>query len=161
VGASHLVSATVTSVDLERAMQQSAMFARRVFTVAGIWGVAVLMPLYFSFDAIGRLYPPTITHPDFFYGFVGVALVWQLVFLLIARDPVGLRLMMIPAMLEKFVYVSTLSVLYARGDVSGGQFTVAAPDCVLGVLFAIALAKIAAARRPPVSSLDYSGVFGD
>ena len=27
-------------------------------------------------------YPPTITHPDFFYGFVGVALVWQLVFLL-------------------------------------------------------------------------------
>jgi hypothetical protein len=144
------------------AMQPTATtFARRVFTAAGLWGLAVLMPLYFSFDAIGRLYPPTITHPDFFYGFVGVALVWQLVFLLIARDPVGLRMIMIPAMLEKFIYVGTLSVLYARGDLRSGQFIVAVPDCLLGVLFAIAWSKIAAARRLPASSLDYSGVFGD
>ena len=143
-------------------MQSTATtFARRVFTAAGVWGLAVLMPLYFSFDAIGRLYPPPITHPDFFYGFVGVALVWQLVFLLIGRDPVGLRVMMIPAMLEKFIYVSTLSVLYARGHLSSDQFIFVVPDLLLGALFAVAFAKIALARRPPVSSLDYSGVFSD
>jgi hypothetical protein len=132
-----------------------------VFTAAGVWGFAVLLPLYFSFDAIGRLYPPRITHPDFFYGFVGVALIWQLVFLLIARDPIGLRVIMIPAMLVKFIYVLTLSVLYARGSLTSGQFIVAVPDFVIGVLFAIALSKIAAACRPPASWLDYSGVFGD
>ena len=127
-------------------------FARRVFTVAGIWGFAVLMPLYVSFDLIGRVYPPAITHPDFFYGFVGVALTWQVVFLLIARDPVGLHAIIIPAMLEKFVYVATLSVLYARGRLSAGQFSVAVPDFVLGVLFAISFAKISAARRGETAS---------
>jgi hypothetical protein len=63
-------------------MQRTATtFARTVFTGAGVWGVAVLIPLYFGFDAIGRLYPPTITHPDFFYGFVGARLfrsLWRL-----------------------------------------------------------------------------------
>ena len=143
-------------------MQSTATtFARTVFTAAGVWGFAVLTPLYFSFDAIGRFYPPQITHPDFFYGFVGVALTWQVVFLLIGRDPVGLRAIMLPAMLEKFVYVSTLSVLYTRGSLSGSQFSVAVPDFVLGVLFAIAWSKITAACRPPVSPLDYSGAMGD
>jgi hypothetical protein len=139
----------------------STIFARRVFTAAGLWGVAVLMPLYFSFDAIGRLSPPTITHAEFFYGFIGVALTWQLVFLLIGRDPVGLRVMMIPAMLEKFIYVSTVSVLYARGSVSGDHFIFVVPDLVIGVFFAVAFAKVASACRPPVSPLDYSGVFSD
>ena len=143
-------------------MQRTATtFAKTVFTAAGVWGFAVLTPLYFSFDAIGRLYPPHITHPDFYYGFVGVALTWQVVFLLIGRDPVGLRAAMLPAMLEKFVYVSTLSVLYSRGTLSAGQFVVAVPDFVLGLLFAIAWSKLAAARRPSVSSLDYSGALGD
>jgi hypothetical protein len=136
-------------------------FAKTVFTVAGIWGFVVLAPLYFSFDLIGRLYPPAITHPDFFYGFIGVALTWQLVFVMIARDPIGLQAIIIPAMLEKFIYVLTLTVLYARGSLSGGQFIVAAPDFALGVLFAIAFSKITAARRPPASWLDYSGVFGE
>ena len=121
----------------------------------------MLAPLYFSFDLIGRFYPPAITHPDFFYGFIGVALTWQLVFIVIARDPVGLRAIMIPAMLEKFIYVLTLTVLYARGSLSGGQFIVAAPDFVLGVLFAIAFSKITATRRHAASSLDHSRVFGE
>ena len=30
-------------------------FAKRVFTVAGIWGLVVLTPLYFSFDLVGRV----------------------------------------------------------------------------------------------------------
>jgi len=39
-------------------------FAKVVFTVAGVWGVRVLTPLYFLFDAIGRWYPPAIGHSD-------------------------------------------------------------------------------------------------
>ena len=46
-------------------------FAKIVFWIAGIWGVLTLTPLYFMFDLIGRKDPPPITHPAFFYGFVG------------------------------------------------------------------------------------------
>src|SRR5262245_38104059 len=126
-------------------------FAKIVFTVAGIWGFVVLTPLYFSYDAVGALYPPSITHPDFFYGFVGVALVWKVVFLMIGRDPERLHAMMIPAILEKFVYVSTLAVLYLQGRLASSQFAVAVPDLTIGVLFVVASVKVAEARRPAVA----------
>jgi hypothetical protein len=82
------------------AAPRTMKFARIVFLVAAIWGVLVLTPLYFMFDLIGRQDPPPITHPAFFYGLVGVALVWQIAFFVISRDPVRLRPLMIPAMLE-------------------------------------------------------------
>ena len=34
-------------------MTATARFARVVFTITGIWGVLIMVPLYFSFDAIG------------------------------------------------------------------------------------------------------------
>jgi len=49
-------------------------FAKIIFRVAGIWGVLTLTPLYFMFNLIGQKDPPPITHPAFFYGFVGAAL---------------------------------------------------------------------------------------
>jgi len=69
-------------------------FAKIVFRIAGVWGFVVLIPLYFLLDLIGRQYPPAITHPDFYYGFVGITLVWQVAFLVIANDPVRFRPMM-------------------------------------------------------------------
>jgi hypothetical protein len=113
-------------------------FAKIVFTGAGVWGLVVLTPLLFLFDDIGRQYPPAITHSDFYYGFLVVGLAWQVAFLLIGRDPVRFRPLMVAAMLEKFGYVATLSVLYARGDLQAAQFAVAVPDFVLGVLFVAA-----------------------
>jgi len=61
-------------------------FAKIIFTVAGIWGVLTLTPLYFTFNLIGQKDPPPITHPAFFYGFIGAALAWQIVFFIIATD---------------------------------------------------------------------------
>jgi hypothetical protein len=49
-------------------------FAKILFNVAGIWGVILLLPLYFIFDLIGEQDPPPITHPAFFYGFAGLGL---------------------------------------------------------------------------------------
>jgi hypothetical protein len=80
------------------------IFARRVFTVAGVYGVLVLLPMLFLEDAVARRAPPAFTHPEFYYGFVGVALAWQLVFLLVGRDPARLRPVMLPAVLEKVVW---------------------------------------------------------
>jgi hypothetical protein len=76
-------------------------FAKIVFRVAAIWGVLIITPLYLMFDLIGRQDPPPITHPAFFYGFVGLALAWQIAFFFIAIDPVRYRPLMIPSMFEK------------------------------------------------------------
>ena len=73
-------------------------FAKIVFRIAGIYGIIVLLPQYFTEDKTGRDFPPPITHPEFYYGFVGLALTWQLLFLLLSTDPVRYRLMMIPSM---------------------------------------------------------------
>jgi len=113
-------------------------FAKVVFWVAGIWGLLVITPLYFMFDLIGRKDPPAITHPGFYYGFVGVALAWQIVFLVIARDPVRLRPMMIPSVLEKFTYGIAVMALVMQGRMHRSDLVFAATDSILGLLFVIA-----------------------
>ena len=113
-------------------------FAKVVFWIAGIWGLLVIMPLYFMFDLIGKKDPPAITHPGFYYGFVGVALAWQIVFLVIARDPVRLRPMMIPSVLEKFTYGIAVMALVMQGRMHRSDLVFAATDSILGLLFVIA-----------------------
>lgn len=117
-------------------------FAKIVFVVAGIWGVLLLVPLYFIFDLIGQQDPPPITHPAFYYGFVGVALAWQVAFFIIARDPARFRPIMIPSILEKVAYGGAIVVLYAQGRMSHAQDLVfGVIDLVFAALFAVAYAR--------------------
>jgi hypothetical protein len=117
-------------------------FAKIVFTGAGVWGIAVLTPLYAMYDAIGSQYPPPISHPDFYYGFVVVGLAWQVAFLVIGRDPVRFRPLMIPAMIEKFGYMLTIGVLYAQRRMELAQVAIISPDLVWGILFVVAFTKV-------------------
>ncbi len=113
-------------------------FAKIVFLVAGIWGVLILVPLYFMFDLIGQRDPPTITHPGFFYGFVSLGLAWQIAFLFIARDPLRFRPLMIPSMVEKFGYGITVVVLVLQAKMHASDLVFAATDLLLGILFVVA-----------------------
>ena len=113
-------------------------FAKIVFWVAGIWGLLVITPLYFMFDLIGRQDPPPITHPGFFYGFVGVALAWQIAFILIAADPQCYRPLMIPSMFEKFSYAAAVIVLVAQQRMRSTDLVFAGTDFLLGAFFVIA-----------------------
>ena len=67
-------------------MNNESKFPARVFLGAGIYGILVMAPQYLLETGIGPALPAPITTPEHFYGFVGLALVWQLAFLLIARD---------------------------------------------------------------------------
>jgi len=116
-------------------------FAKIVFYAAGIWGVLVLTPLYFMFDVIGRQDPPPITHPGFYYGFVGAGLAWQIAFLLIATNPARFRSLMIACMIEKFSYAASLVVLYLQRRLRPSDLTFAVVDLLLGVLFVAAFLK--------------------
>ena len=129
-------------------------FAKIVFLVAGIWGVLVLTPLYFMFDLIGRNDPPPITHPGFYYGFVSVGLAFQIVFLVIARDPVRLRPMMIPSVLEKFGYGVSLIMLYFQNRLHPQDLPLAGVDLLFGVLFLAAFFKTATNVQ---STIDWHG----
>jgi hypothetical protein len=110
-------------------------FAKRVFLVAGIYGLAVLFPQYFMEVQNGRDFPPPINHPEYFYGFIGVALAWQMVFLLIARDVQRYRLFMLPAVLEKFTWGLATLALYAQGRLAFAVVGFGIVDLILGTLF--------------------------
>jgi hypothetical protein len=116
-------------------------FAKVVFRIAGIWGVLIIAPLYFIFDTIGLRDPPPITHPGFFYGFVGLALAWQFAFLFIATDPLRYRPLMLPSMFEKFSYGIAVVVLVLQGRTRSSDLVFAATDLLLGILFVLAYLK--------------------
>jgi len=125
-------------------------FAKIVFWVAAIWGFLFITPLYFMFNLIGEKDPPSITHPAFFYGFVGVTLVWQIAFAFIARDPVRFRPLMIPAVVEKLVYSTPVIVLVAQKRSNPNDLVFAAIDLTLGIFFVLAY------LRTPRSALQSS-----
>src|SRR4051794_9945181 len=113
-------------------------FARRVFLIAGVWGVSIVFPLYFLEGRIGRDQPPPITHPEFYYGFVGVTLVFQILFLVIASDPVRYRPIMLVSILEKVSYGFATPILYGPLRVPAVVFPGSLTDLVGAVFFAIA-----------------------
>src|SRR5215207_5804525 len=112
-------------------------FARWVFLLAGASGVPIIAPLYFE-ERFFRDNPPAINRPEFYYGFAGVTLAWQFLFLLIAHDPARYRLAMLPAMLEKAGFAFAVPVLYAQERVEAMWLAAAAMDATWLVLFAVA-----------------------
>jgi hypothetical protein len=118
-------------------MTSGERFAQVVFRIAGIYGLVVLVPQYFMEAQIGRDYPPPITHPEHFYGFVGVALAWQFVFLVIAGDIHRYRLLMLPAVLEKLAFFVPTAWLYVNGRVAPVVLAVSSVDLILGALFLV------------------------
>lgn len=117
------------------------MFARVVFALAGLFGLGAMIPLYQQTGS------PT------YYALLGTVAAWQIMFLLIAWKPVELRPAMIPALLEKLFWCTTLFVLYSRGSVTSVDLASGTiPHGLLGVLFAIAYFRTSRRLIPPASA---------
>lgn len=114
-------------------------FTARVYRWAGVYGVLALMPMYFLEGRIGRDFPPAITHPEHFYGFVGVALAWQAVFFVIAQDPVRFRPIMPAAILEKLAFGVAAAVLFLQERAAAPVAIVGGVDLIWAALFLWAL----------------------
>ena len=121
-------------------------FVKWTYLVAGIYGLLVLVPQYFLEEKNGRDYPPAISHPEYYYGFVGVALAWQIVFLIISRNPIRYRPMMIPSVLEKFSYGIAVIILYLQGRVAVAILSTGTIDLIFGMLFLFAYTKLEAGK---------------
>ena len=113
-------------------------FARWVFRSAAVYGVIVLLPMYLLEQQIGRDQPPPLTHPEFFYGFVGVALAFQVVFWIIGSDPRRYRPLMIASILEKASFSIAAFILFAMGRMHWQMLIAGSMDFVLGLLFSAA-----------------------
>lgn len=110
-------------------------FAKYVFLVAGIYGLVVTAPLFFAEGLIDTASPPAITHPEYFYGFAGVTLAWQVLFIMLAREPMRYRPLMLVASLEKVTgVVFIFLVLLHRSPMS---MLIGIVDVLLGVLFLV------------------------
>lgn len=112
-------------------------FARRIFTLAGIYGLLVMTPMYFLEPQISAMGKP-LSNPEFYYGFVGVTLVFQLVFLTVGRDPERFRPIMLLGVLEKASFAGAVATLCLMGRTQGIIVIFAVIDAVLGALFLLA-----------------------
>ena len=121
-------------------------FAKVVFLVAGIYGFLVLTPIYFMENTIGQKTPPAITHPEYFYGFIGVALAWQFLFLVLASDPVRYRPMILPSILEKISYGIALIVLLSQRRLPLSVFALGSVDWIFAFLFLAAYFRTKSSR---------------
>ena len=100
------------------------------------------------YNVIGRQDPPVITHPGFYYGFVGTAIAWQIGFLMIGRNPVTLRPVrlrpvMIAAIVEKFTYSLAVIALVSQSRMYPSDRPFGVQDLLLGILFIAGFFKTA------------------
>jgi len=116
-------------------------FAKYLFYVAGIWGILVLTPLFFIFDQVGVKDPPPVTHPLFYYGFAGLGVAWQFVFLVIGSNPVRFRPLMLVSILEKLGYFVPALILFLQRRIHPTDLLISCGDILLAVLFLIAYFK--------------------
>jgi len=122
--------------------ERAVRFARWVFLIAGITGIIEIVPLFFLEAMIGRTQPPPITHPEYYYGFVGVVFAWQVAFFIIARDPVRYRPLMPALFLEKLLYPIAVLTLYAQQRVHSQMLGGAMLDLIWLVLFVVVWSKL-------------------
>jgi hypothetical protein len=115
-------------------------FAKWVFMLAGVYGLITIPLTFFAEPALVSRYGP-LSQPIWFYGFLAVVLVFQLVYLQTGCDPVRYRPFMLLSLLAKLSFVVAAAALYAAGRTVLEQALVTTPDLIWSVLFAIAIAR--------------------
>jgi uncharacterized membrane protein len=131
-------------------MNNEPTFARRTFLIAAIYGFIVLLPQYFL-ESRNSKGSPMMENPEYYYGFIGIALAWQVVFFLISRDPVRFRPIMIAAILEKATFGFATVALFILGRLHTEMLVAGLLDLILGVLFTIAWVRTRETRMPLVA----------
>ncbi|MFP5355042.1 MAG: hypothetical protein ACLGIK_07790 [Gemmatimonadota bacterium] len=119
-------------------MSTSLGFPKRVFQVAAIYGLLVLLPQYLVELGLGSAEPVRLARPEYFYGFVGVAVAWQLVFLLIAHDVRRYRPLMLLAVVEKLAFGLAVVPLFAAHRIAVDMLAAGLIDLALGAFFVLA-----------------------
>ena len=117
-------------------------FAKYSFWAAAIYGILIIFPLFFSEQKLGIDYPPEINHAEYYYSFAGVTLVWQVLFIFIAMNPLKHRIIMIPCIFEKLCLLPTFCILFPQGRFPQMWIPLMITDFVFAILFLISFIKL-------------------
>lgn len=120
---------------------QAMRFARWVFLAAGIYGIAVIAPMYFLEGAQAAQGRP-VSHPELWYGFAGVTLAFQVLFLIVSRDPGRLWPVMVACIIEKVSFPAAVLPLFLMGRTPWTVAGFSAIDLVWAVLFFLAYDRV-------------------
>lgn len=134
-------------------IQATVRFSQWIFLAAGVIGLIETLPLYFAEATLNRTQPPALTHPEFYYGFLGVVAAWQVAFLIISTDPRRYRPLLPALSMEKALYPAAVFVLLAHGRVAASTAAVASIDLLWLALFIAAWVKLGGLPAP--GTLDY------
>ncbi|MDB5710928.1 MAG: hypothetical protein JWL96_2998 [Sphingomonas bacterium] len=107
---------------------------KRIYTIAGIYGLIVLLPLYFGEHAMAAL-GQVLTKPEYYYGFLGAACSFQLVYLMIGRDPLRFRPLMPLTLIAKLSFTIPVAILFLSGRVDLFVMIMASIDALIGLAF--------------------------
>jgi hypothetical protein len=75
-----------------------------------------------------------------------VAAAWQFAFIIISRDPIRYRLVMVPAIVEKLSFGVAMITLFTDDRLSAQILAAGLLDLMFGALFIIAYLKLRKAR---------------
>ncbi len=108
--------------------------ARWLFRGAAVYGLILLLPLYFLETKVAAPASRLIA-PEFFYGFVGAAGSFQLVYWLIGGDPVRYRTLIPVAVIAKLGFWIPVMILWAMGRTATSTFAITCGDLILAIAF--------------------------
>jgi hypothetical protein len=114
---------------------------RWLFRGAAVYGALALLPMYL-------MPPPGLTHPVYYYGFVGVALAWQLAFWIVASDPVRYRMLILPGIVEKLGFGVAASYLHLTTALPLTLALGGALDLAMAALFAWVFVRLGTPADP-------------
>ena len=100
---------------------------RRLFRWAAVYGVIVLLPLYFL--------PPPVERTEAFYGFIGGALAFQVVYWTIGGDPLRYRTLMPIGAVAKLSFAIPALTLFALGRLDAATAVPVSIDVLLAAGF--------------------------
>ena len=117
--------------------------ARWLFRGAAIYGLILLLPLYFL-EKTAAAPEAGFAHPEYYYGFVGAAAAWQLVYWVIGGDPVRYRAFMGLGVIAKFGFWIPTTILWAMGRTPTSTWALTNGDLLLGLAFLFAWRRLRA-----------------
>lgn len=115
-----------------------------LFRGAAIYGLIILLPLYLLERQVAAP-AASLAHPEYYYGFVGAAAAWQLVYWTIGGEPLRYRAFMPLGVIAKFGFWIPTFLLWLNGRTPTSTFALVNVDLVLGIAFFFAWRSL----KPP------------
>lgn len=106
-------------------------FAKWVFIIGGVFGLLAIIPLYFNEKQIA----PGLKYPEFYYGFIGINILWQVLYIYISQNLLRFRPIILFAFFVKILGVVSISYLVLIERTATWWYGIISTDLILAILF--------------------------